>query len=85
MNPWRVTVVDGLLHNYAGFAVVLADTADDAAGVVARFLKNDTAYGKPFEVSDVQPHEHPEPHVLFFNWGEWNEWPVPFDTPDPPG
>jgi hypothetical protein len=84
MQLWRVTVADGLNHRYAGFGVVLAESADEAGSVVAQYLKNDTAYGKPYEVSDVRPHDHPGPHVLFFNWGEWDEWPEALDTPDPP-
>jgi hypothetical protein len=83
MRPWRVTVVDGHYHRYAGFAVALASTADEARNVVTDYLKNDTAYAKPYEVSEVTPHEHPSPHVLFFNWGEWDEWPLPHDRPDP--
>jgi hypothetical protein len=84
MKPWRATVVDGQFGRYAGFAVVLAATDSEARAVVTEYLKNDTAYGMPYEVSDVQPHEYPEPHVLFFNWGEWDGWPRPDDTPDSP-
>jgi hypothetical protein len=84
MTPWRVTVVDGHFRRYAGFAIVLASTAEQAAMVVTDYLKNDTAYARPYEVSIVEPHEHPEPHVLFFNWGEWDEWPLLHETPNPP-
>jgi hypothetical protein len=83
MKPWRVTVVDGHFRRYAGFAEALASTADEARVVVTDYLKNDTAYSKPYEVSEVTPHEHPTPHVLFLDWGEWDEWPLPRDTPDP--
>jgi hypothetical protein len=77
MNPWRVTVVDGQFGRYAGFAIVLAASDDEARGVVDEYLRNDTAYGKPYRVSAVVPHEHPAPHVLFMNWGEWDDWPLP--------
>ena len=80
MRAWRVTVVDGLHHRYQGFGIVLSETADDASRVVAQYLTNATAYGKPFEVSDVQPHDHPEPHVVLFNWGEWDGWPPEHET-----
>ena len=83
MEPWRVTVVDGQFGRYAGFAVVLAGSADEARDVVAAYLMNDTAYGKPYSVSDVERHQAAAPHVLVFNWGEWDDYPPKHDTPDP--
>lgn len=82
MKPWRVTVVDGHYKRYAGFGIVLADDEAQAAGVVTEYLKNDTAYAKAYEVTTVEPHERPQPHVVFFNWGAWDEWPLAHDTPD---
>jgi hypothetical protein len=82
MEPWRVTVVDGHLGRHAGFAIVLAADAEEARDVVVEYLTNDTAYGKPYVVSDVRLHEVGAPHVLFFNWGEWDDYPAQHDTPD---
>jgi hypothetical protein len=82
MRPWRVTVVDGLFHRYQGFGIVLAASEDEARAAVTEYLKHNTAYGKPFEVSDVDPHDHPEPHVLFYEWGEPFEWPRKYDDCD---
>jgi hypothetical protein len=38
--------------------------------------ETNTAYSKPYRVSAVVPHEHSAPHVLFMNWGEWDDWPL---------
>jgi hypothetical protein len=84
VQPWRVNVVDGLFHRYAGFGVVMADSAEEARTVTIGFLKNDHAYGKPFEVDSVEPHESAEPYVAFFNWGDFpGGWPAATETPAP--
>ena len=66
MKPWRVTAVDAD-HRYVGFAAVLARTPTEASAALTDYFADDP---EPYEVSDVRPHEHPEPHVLVFNWGE---------------
>ena len=80
-----MTVVDGRYHRHAGSGIVMAGGPEEARTVVVDYLRNDTAYGKPYQVSDVQPHDPPEPQVLFFNHGEWDEWPPAHDTPEPAG
>jgi hypothetical protein len=69
MKAWRVGVRDGHKGVDAGFAVALAQTAKEARAAVVRYLKNDTAFGKPYEVSTVEAHENDEPNVVFMNWG----------------
>lgn len=69
MRLWRVTVVDGQFCRYAGFGVVMADGDTEARAVVAEYLRNDHACGKPYAVSRVEAHESGEPYVAFFNWG----------------
>jgi hypothetical protein len=83
MKEWRVSVVDGHLRRYAGFAVALADKADEARDAVIEYLKNDTAFRKPYEVSQVEPHDEPQPYVVFMNWGDWDEWPPEHETSFP--
>lgn len=84
MEPWRVTVVDGLNGQPAGFAIVLADGPEEARAAVVDYLANDTAYGKPFEVSAVERHEADSAQVLFLNWGEWpGGWRPEHETPSP--
>ncbi len=82
MELWRVTVVDGEFGRDAGFAIVWAADSEDAADVVVEFLKNDTAYGKPYVVKDVVRHAATDrPHVLVFNWADWDDYPPRHDTP----
>lgn len=86
MRPWKVTVVDGEFRRYVGFAVVMATSADAARDVTTEYLKNDHSYGKPWEISDVAPHETTEPYVAFFNYGNFpGGWPASHETPDSPG
>jgi hypothetical protein len=82
MRPWRVTVVDGLFRRYEGFGIVLASSADEARQTTTEYLSRQTAYGKPFEVSEVEPHDHPEPHVAFYSWGRLEGWPQKYETDD---
>jgi hypothetical protein len=61
---------------------VLAASADEARATATDYLKHNTAYGKPYEVSDVQPHDYPKPHVVFYEWGGPFEWPRKYDDHD---
>jgi hypothetical protein len=84
MELWRVNVQDGKFQRYAGFGIVWAESAKEAGEVVVAYLKHDTAYAEPYTVSSVVPHEAAaRPHVLIFNWGDWPEYPPPYDTPAP--
>jgi hypothetical protein len=82
MKPWRVTVVDGLFRRYEGFGIVLARSSDEARQTVTEYLSHQTAYGKPFEVSDVEPHDHPEPHVVYYSWSGPEGWPQTYEVDD---
>ena len=84
MKAWRVNVRDGHVGRDAGFAVTLAHTADEARAAVVDYLRNDTAFGKPYEIFTVEPHETDAAYVVFMNWGEWDDWPPEHDTPNPP-
>ncbi len=86
MRLWRVTVVVGQFRRYAGVGVVMADRDTEARAVMAEYLRNDHAYGKPYEVSRVEAHESGEPYVAFFNWGESPcGWPARTNLPQQPG
>jgi hypothetical protein len=50
---------------------------------VTEYLRNDTAFGKPYEVATVEAHDESKPYVVFMNWGEWDEWP-PEHACEPP-
>ena len=84
MKPWKVTVVDGKFRRYAGFAVVMADSADAARATTTIYLQNDHSYGKPYEISGVEEPDPSEPYVAFFNWGEFpGGWPARHETAQP--
>lgn len=72
---WRARVVDGLFHRDEGWGLVLAESEDQVRAVVAEYLTHDSAYGKPFEVSQVEPYDHSEAHVLVYEWGAPLVWP----------
>lgn len=65
---------------------MLATSADEARRTTAEYIKHNTAYGKPLEVSEVEPHDHPEPHVVHYEWGGPHDWPQTYDDhiPEPP-
>lgn len=60
----------------------MAASAEEARQVAVEYLGHQTAYGKPYEVSKVEPHEHPEPHVVFYTWGGPVGWPQRHDIDD---
>ncbi len=79
-----MNVVDGKFGSDAGFGVAWAATAEEAGEIMVEYLKHDTAYAEPYKVTSVTPHEAASrPHVLMFNWGEWDEYPADHDTPAP--
>lgn len=41
---------------------------------------NDTAFAKPYEVSQVEAHDESRPYVVFMNWGQWHDWPPEHET-----
>jgi hypothetical protein len=85
MEPWKVTVVDGEFGRYEGFAVVMAESLEAARAVTTEYLKNDHAYGKPLQISEIERHDTAVPYVAFFNWGEFpGGWPAQHDTPESP-
>jgi hypothetical protein len=59
------------------------ETADEARDAVVEYLKNDMAYAKPYDVSQVEPHDEPKPYVVFMNWGDWDDWPPEHETSFP--
>ena len=62
----------------------MAVTEDDARALIADYLSDDHAYGKPYEIGRVEPHEPSEPYVAFFNWGDFpGGWRAARETPDP--
>ena len=41
------------------------------------------AYAKPYDVSQVEPHDEPKPYVVFMNWGDWDDWRPEHETSFP--
>jgi hypothetical protein len=76
---WRVSVVDGLFRRDEGWGVVLAESEDQVRAVVAEYLRHSSAYGKPFEVSHVEPYDHPEAQVLVYEDGAPLVWPRKYE------